>query len=327
MCFIWCLIDKAQLLTSSKMSGEQLGKPTRQGRTPPPSSGRAPQPCLAAPGKGPSPPGLGLLPLSPPTAPPGVPATAGVQPWPAGTGGISEPPAWHRFSAKSRLHARLPNTHQPGRSRRCCGSLGRGSGAGWIRAAHAGHGRCRCHGPGAGSEPVTVRERRVPCRARRSARGLGPRSPAEHRGWARLCRWHVRAGAGRPRCQAGLAASWHGGEAAGSASSGHHPGAGEGQQGDRLRSTLLPFSCCDEPPTACHRAGVPRGMAPSQAAAWLLGIPGWGTRNEQEAMKVTRRWLGDKARSFGLGPRTLSAVQCLTLPSLLCHSSQSSSAP
>lgn len=33
MCFIWCLIDKAQLLISSEMNGEQLGKPTRQGRT------------------------------------------------------------------------------------------------------------------------------------------------------------------------------------------------------------------------------------------------------------------------------------------------------
>lgn len=33
MCFIWCLIDKAQLLISSEMNGKQLGKPTRQGRT------------------------------------------------------------------------------------------------------------------------------------------------------------------------------------------------------------------------------------------------------------------------------------------------------
>lgn len=156
--------------------------------------------------------------------------------------------------------------------------------------------------PAAGREPIMGA--RAECDVRGQARcrrgqaallGTG----AEHRGWAQLCRWRVRAGAGRPQCQAGLAASWHGGEAAGSVSSRHHPGAGEGRRGDRPRSALLPFTRCDEPPTACHCAGVPRGMAPSQAAAWLLGTPAQGTRNGQEGMTVTRSWLGTQQEVLG----------------------------
>lgn len=34
MCFTWCLIDKAQLLISSEMNGERLGKPMLQGWEP-----------------------------------------------------------------------------------------------------------------------------------------------------------------------------------------------------------------------------------------------------------------------------------------------------
>lgn len=144
----------------------------------------------------------------------------------------------------------------------------------------------RCPSPGAasptaGSEPITGAraERDVWGQARcRQGQAALLGTGAERRGWARLCRWHVRAGAGRPRCQAGLAASWRAGEAAGSASSGHHPGAGKGRWGDRPRSSLLPFTRSDEPPTACHHAGCPQGNGFFPSSSLGVGDPSMGDK-------------------------------------------------
>lgn len=275
MCFKWCLIDKAQLLISSEMNGKQLGKPTRQGRTPRAVASfllqNSPNPSWQKQGRALLPPSWGWSPLSPPSAPPGVPAITGVQPCPAGSSRISEPPAWRRYSAESRLRARLPNTRQPGHSRRCCSP--REGEQSWLDP------RCPSPGPAAGTEPVIAG--RAKCDPRGQTRcGQGQAvllgTGAEHQGWAQLCRWHVRAGAGRPRCQAGLAASWHGREAAGSESSGHHPGAGERHQGDRPSSTLVPFTPCDEPPTACHNAGCPQGNGSFPSSCWAPQHEGQG---------------------------------------------------
>lgn len=86
MCFTWCLIDKAQLLISSEMNGERLGKPTR----PPPAPLITLRSAPAPPGNGPSPPTPG--PVSHCHPPPAPVGTRGVQPCTAGTNSVSEPP-------------------------------------------------------------------------------------------------------------------------------------------------------------------------------------------------------------------------------------------
>lgn len=77
MCFIWCLIDKAQLLISSEMKGEQLGKPTRQGRTPHAAASFLPQnspnPAWQCQGRALLPHGWSWSLLSPPGSSPGSP--------------------------------------------------------------------------------------------------------------------------------------------------------------------------------------------------------------------------------------------------------------
>lgn len=135
MYFTWCLIDKAQLLISSEMNGKHLGKPTLRGQELSMVASFLPAkhpyfcPSLRNRSFSPRVPPLSALP-----APLGGPGTHGVQPCAASTIGVLELPAWHRYSAQSRLFALLPNTHRPGRSWRCC----------WLpREGKGSRSRCR----------------------------------------------------------------------------------------------------------------------------------------------------------------------------------------
>lgn len=288
MCFKWCLIDKAQLLISSEMNGKQLGKPTRQGRTPRAVASfllqNSPNPSWQKQGRALLTPSWGWSPLSPPISSPRSPNHH----W--GTA----MPRWHQphFGAAclAQVQCREPPPrpsakHSAARAQpEMLLSLGSGGRAGWIHAAHPQAWQALgVMGPSAGTEPAIAGPAKCDLQGQtrcRQGQAVLLGTGAEHQGWAQLCCWHVRAGAGRPRCQAGLAASWHSREAAGSASSGHHPGAGERQQGDRPSSTLLPFSPCDEPPTACHHAECPQGNGSFPSSCWgpQHGQQGMGRR-------------------------------------------------
>lgn len=153
MCFIWCLIDKAQLLISSEMSGEQLGKPTRQRRTPHATSflpQNAPNSACQDQGR------AGVVPIFTPISSPSPPLGSSHAPlapaafWSCllGTGTVPR--------AASTPVCQTPTS--PGAAGDAAAPSGGGEEPAGSMLPMPGTAGAGCHEPAAGSEPIVVRE-------------------------------------------------------------------------------------------------------------------------------------------------------------------------